>query len=307
MDRFEEMKTFVTVVSKGSLSGAADKLDIAKSAISRRLAELEQRLDVQLINRTTRRLNLTESGVKFYQYCQHILADVAEAEQVISSEDAQLKGSIRIVAPLSFGIKHLSPVMNDFLKEHPALQLDMNLNDRMVNLIEEGVDLAIRIGNLEDSSYKARKLAPVKALVCASPDYLQEYGTPKIPGDLKYHNGLTYSNVSEGKLWQFVEPNGKLVSVAVPHRMRANNGDMLLQAAIDGLGIIFSPDFICYEAIKQGKLIPVLSEYVLSEVSLYAVYPDQRHLPQRVRLFIDYLVRRFGDKPYWNISPDKGA
>ncbi|MFK5892629.1 MAG: LysR family transcriptional regulator [Pseudomonadota bacterium] len=301
MDRFEEMKTFISVVKNGSLTAAADKLDIAKSAISRRITDLEKRLDVQLLNRTTRRINLTESGQQYYQYCEHILADLEEAEQAVSSEHAQLKGTICIAAPLSFGIKHLAPIMNDFLKEHHHLKLDLNLNDRMVNLLEEGVDLAIRIGQLDDSSHKARRLAPIRNIVCASPEYLRIHGTPQKLQDLTEHHCLSYSNITEGQLWQFSESDGASITVRIPHRMRANNGDVLLKGAIDGLGIIAVPTFISYEAVNQGLLIPILSNYKLAEMAVYAVYPNQRHLPIRVRLFIDYLTKRFGNSPYWDV------
>lgn len=300
MDRFEEIRTFVAVVKNGSLTSAADKLNIAKSAISRRLADLEDRLGVQLLNRTTRRIYLTESGQQYYQHCLHILTDLEEADLSISDEQAQLKGTIRIAAPLSFGIKHLSPVMNNFLKEHKYLNLDLDLNDSMVNLLEEGVDLAIRIGQLADSSHKARYLAPVKKIICASPEYLKQYGTPIKAKDLNHHVCLSYSNVSDAQLWQFIEPDGSHVTIHAAHRMRANNGDVLLNAAIDGLGIVFMPSFIGYEAIKQGLLIPILCDYQLGEVAVYAVYPDQRYLPRRVRLFIDYLTEQFGDSPYWD-------
>lgn len=299
MDRFEEMQTFIRVVEAGSLSAAADRMDIAKSAVSRRLADLESRLGVQLLNRTTRRINLTDSGRQFYQRCQRILADLDESEQQISHEHAKLSGTIKIAAPLSFGIQHLSPVLDDFLKEHPELNLDLNLNDHMVNLMDEGVDLGIRIGNLQDSSLIARRLAPSRLVLCASPEYLRQHGEPQHPQDLKQHMGLSYSNISENQLWKFIQPNGQSVSVRVPSRMRANNGDVLLQAGIDGLGILASTTFIAYKAINSGKLKPILCDYRIKEVSVYAIYPAQRHLPARVRVLIDYLVERFGDTPYW--------
>lgn len=305
MDRFEEMHTFVRVVETGSLSAAADRLDIAKSAVSRRLAELEARLGVQLLNRTTRRINLTESGRRFYRRCQQILADLEETEQQVSSEHAQLRGTIRIAAPLSFGIQHLAPVLNDFLKEHTEVGLDLDLDDRQVNLMGEAVDLGIRIGRLEDSSLIARRLAPVKLSLCASPQYLQQNGEPRHPSELSAHTGLSYSNIPEGQQWQFRRPDGELFSVRVPHRLRANNGDVLLKAAIDGLGILASTTFIAYRAIEKGLLKPILCDYQLPPVHVYAIYPAQRHLPRRVRVLIDYLAERFGDDPYWdrNLGP----
>lgn len=300
MDRFEQMQTFVRVVDSGSLSAAADRLDIAKSAVSRRLAELESRLGVQLLNRTTRRINLTDSGRQFYRRCLRILADLEESEQQISSEHTELRGTIRIAAPLSFGILHLAPVLDDFLHEHGELILDLDLNDRLINLMDEGVDLGIRIGQLNDSSLVARRLAPVKRVLCASPGYLQAHGEPHHPEELSEHQGLSYSNVSEGQQWQFYHADGTPFSVRVPHRIRANNGDVLLQAAIDGLGILATTTFIAFRAIEQGLLKPVLCNYELNPVNVYAIYPAQRHLPGRVRTLIDYLASRFGDQPYWD-------
>lgn len=299
MDRFEEMHTFIRVVESGSLSAAADRMDIAKSAVSRRLAELESRLGVQLLNRTTRRINLTDSGRQFYARSLRILADLEDSEQQVSDEHAELSGVIRIAAPLSFGIQHLSPVLNDFLKDHPELRLDIDLNDHMVNLMDEGVDLGIRIGNLDDSSLIARRLAPSKLVLCASPEYLYQHGEPEHPHDLRQHRGLSYSNISENQLWKFTQGDGSSISVRVPNRMRANNGDILLQAAIDGLGILASTTFIAYQAINSGKLKPILCDYKIKDVAVYAIYPAQRHLPARVRALVDFLAKRFGDNPYW--------
>lgn len=300
MNPFEEMRTFVRVVETGSLSAASERMEIAKSAVSRRLSELESRLGVQLLNRTTRRINLTESGRQYYSHCQRILTDLEESEQLISSVHTELRGTIRIAAPLSFGITHLSPVLDDFLVEHPELTLDLNLNDRMVNLMDEGVDLGIRIGQLDDSSFIARRLAPAKTFLCASPKYLQQHGEPRHPEDLKQHRGLSYSNVSENQLWQFTKPDGNSISVRIPHRMRANNGDVLLKAAIDHLGVLATTTFIAHQAVESGLLKPILCDYRLKEFSVYAIYPTQRHLPTRIRSLIDYLVKRFGDEPYWD-------
>ena len=299
MDRFEEMQTFVRVVDAGSLSAAADRLDIAKSAVSRRLAELESRLGVQLLNRTTRRINLTDSGRQYYQRCVRLLAELEETEQLISTDHAALSGTIRIAAPLSFGILHLSPVLDEFLLLHPDLKLDLDLDDRRVNLMDEGVDLGIRIGKLEDSSLMARRLAPARRSVCASPDYLRRHGEPLHPHELQHHLGLSYSNIPEGQLWQFIDSEGRLISVRVPFRMRANNGDVLLKAAIDGLGILATVNFVSYQALQQGLLKPILNNYTVPQANVYAIYPAQRHLPHRVRVLSDFLAHRFGDLPYW--------
>lgn len=300
MDRFEEMQTFVRVVDAGGLSAAARRLDIARSAVSRRLAELEARLGVQLLTRTTRRINLTEHGRAFYERCVTLLAELEETERAVSSGHRALRGTLRIAAPLSFGIKHLSPLLDDFLKTHPDLTLDLDLNDRTVNLMEEGVDLAVRIGNLSDSTLVARRLAPVNRMFCASPAYLARRGEPRHPDELSGHLGLHYSNMPETRHWQYRRADGGWGSVNVPTRMRANNGEMLLKAAIDGLGVLASPTFICYEAITQGLLQPILTDCVLPQSAVYVMYPRQRHLPQRLRVLINHLAGALGDAPYWD-------
>lgn len=297
MDRFEEMQTFVRVVDAGSLTAAAERYNIATSAISRRLSEMEARLGVQLLTRTTRRLNLTENGRQYYQRCIAILADLEEAERAITCEHLELRGTIRIAAPLSFGITHLSPVLNEFLKTHPDLKLDLDLNDHTLNLMEEDFDLAIRIGWLADSTLIARRLASVQRIVCASPDYLARHGEPKQPADLEKHQGLSYSFLSEVQHWQFKQQDKICKSVHVPYRIRANNGDVLLKAAIDGLGILVTPTFICSEAIAQGLLRPILTNYTLPEGAIYAIYPGQRYLPRRVGSLVDYLVETFRNTP----------
>ena len=302
MDRFQEMQTFVRVVEAGSLTAAADRLNIAKSAVSRRLAELESRLGVQLLNRSTRRLNLTESGRHYYERCQRILAELEETEQLVTSEHSGLRGTIRIAAPLSFGLLHLSPALNEFLARHPELSLDLDLDDRTVNMMVEGVDLAIRIGRLNDSTLVARRLAPIRTLVCASPAYLEKHGTPEHPAQLSEHQGLSYSNIPEGQFWQFQQPDGSWLTAHPRIRMRADNGDILLQAAIDGLGIAISPSFIAFKAVAQGLLQPLLQDFPRHEEAAYAIYPAQQHLPRRVRVLIDFLAERFGDRPYWDIS-----
>ena len=297
MDRFEEMRTFVRVVDAGSFTAAAERYNIATSAISRRLSEMEARLGVQLLTRTTRRLNLTENGRQYYQRCIAILADLEEAEHAITCGHLELRGTIRIAAPMSFGITHLSPVLNEFLKTHPDLKLDMDLSDHTLNLMEEDFDLAIRIGWLANSTLIARRLAPVQRIVCASPDYLARHGEPMQPGDLEKHQGLSYSFLPEVQHWQFKHQDKTCKSVHVPYRIRANNGDVLLKAAIDGLGILVTPTFICSEAIAQGLLRQILTNYTLPEGAIYAIYPGQRYLPRRVGSLVDYLVETFRNAP----------
>jgi DNA-binding transcriptional LysR family regulator len=300
MDRFENMQTFVSVVETGGISAAADRMKIAKSAVSRRIGELEDRLGVRLFHRTTRRFSLTESGRSFHQHCLRILADLDEVEQSLSSDDAALKGTLKIAAPLSFGLRHLAPIINEFMESHPQLLLDLDLSDRQIDLIEEGIDVAIRIGRLADSSLIARRLAPIRSVVCASPSYLERFGIPQTAQDLSIHQCLRYSNLVEKERWQYQAPDGSSGSVKVPIRMLANSGDYLLEAALAGLGIVVEPVFIAYEAIEQGRLIPVLTDYSWSDAAAYAVYPTTRHLSRRVRVMIDFLLERFGEAPYWD-------
>ncbi len=306
MDRFEDLRTFVRVVEAGSFTGAAERLQRAKSAVSRRVSELEDRLDVRLLNRTTRRLNLTETGRDFYARCVRLLSDLEEAELAVSSEHASLRGTLRVASPMSFGVLHLADAINDFLSLHQDLRLEADLDDRRVNLIEDGFDVAIRIGALADSSLIARRLAPMRRVTCASPAYLERFGTPRSPDDLVNHMGLSYSNVPDSAHWQYRCPDGEQRTARIGSRMRVNNGDMLLSAARHGLGIVISPCFLAYEAIEQGALIPILTDYALPEESAYAVYPPGRHLSHRVRIFIDFLAERFGEQPYWDrfLFPD---
>ncbi len=289
MDRFEEIQTFIGIVKAGSFSRAAERLNIAKSAVSRRLADLETRLGIQLLTRTTRRINLTESGREYYNRCQTILDDLEETEQSLSSGDVALSGALRIAAPLSFGILHLSPIINQFLEAHPQIKIDLDLNDRTINFMEEQVDLAIRIGELADSSLVGRRLATSHLIVCASSNYLEKFGEPQHPKELEQHTGFNYSYASSAN-WTF---NNIKTPIRVDYRLRANNGDVLLKAAIDGLGLILTPKFIAADAIEQGLLQPILTNYALSSAGIYAVYQQQRHLPQRIRVLIDYLVEHF--------------
>lgn len=300
MDRFEELQTFVAVVETGNFSSAAERLNLAKSAVSRRIGELEARLDVQLLNRTTRRLSLTDAGHRFYELSVRLLGDLDEAEQAIASGRAALTGRIRLAAPLSFGLLHLEPALSEFLHSHPDVDLDLDLSDRQINLVEEGFDLAIRIGELSDSTLVAKRLAPIHFVNCASPEYLRRNGTPATPQELVNHHGLAYGYISAGQQWSFIGDDGSSTTVKVRTRLRANNGDALQQAAIAGLGVLVSPTFISYNAIATGQLVPIMPHYRMASMAAFAIYPSRRHLPQRVRMLIDFLAERFGDEPYWD-------
>jgi len=301
MDRFENMDTFVRVVEAGSISGAANLMGVAKSAVSRRLKELEEHLGVELFHRTTRRMNLTETGRTFYQQSVRILQDVLEAELATSQAHGELQGSLKIALPQSFGIMHMGPAISEFLKEHPHIEFDLDFNDREVDLIQEGFDLAIRIANLPDSSLIARRLATIDAVMCASPAYLKHMGTPKSPEDLINHHCLVYSLLRDFEYWHLIDPNGEPIKTKIRPYLKASTGEYLREAAVDGLGIILIPTFIVYKEIESGALKPIFNEYKRPQIDAYAVYPHTRHLSQRVRAFVDFLVKRFEGIPYWDL------
>jgi DNA-binding transcriptional LysR family regulator len=300
MRRFEDMQTFVRVVDAGSISAAADQLGVAKSAISRRLSELETRLGVQLLRRTTRRLNLTDSGRGFYDRCLRILADLEEAEAAVSRAHATLRGRLRVAAPLSFGLRHLGPAITEFMRAHPLVEFDLDFNDRQVDLLAEAIDVAIRIARLEDSSLIARRLWSSRLVLCASPAYLQAHGMPAAPEDLAAHRALVYSHAQDPGQLTLHGDDGREHRVRVPERLRANNGDFLCQAAVAGEGLVLSPSFIVHDALRSGALVRVLPAYAADEVHAYAVYPQTRHLSQRVRAFVDFLAERYAGVPYWD-------
>jgi len=299
MGQFEDMESFVRIVDAGSISQAARQSGVVKSAMSRRLVDLENRLGVQLLTRTTRKSSLTEAGRLYYDRAVHILSEVAEVNASTSNSKLALTGSLKISAPLSFGLQHLTPVINSFAELHPGLTVHMEFNDRRVDLVAEGYDLAIRIADLKDSSLMARKIAPIRRLLCASPDYLARRGTPQVAGDLKGHDILQYAH-SDSATWQFMSPDGRMQSLHLPAKMIANNGDFLKDAAKAGRGIVLSPTFIVWRELRSGTLVPVLNDHHFAGLNAYAVYPQTRYLPHRVRSFIDFLVERFGGEPYWD-------
>lgn len=292
------MRNFVSVVDAGSITRAADRGHVAKSAVSRRLSDLETRLGIQLLNRTTRRMTLTESGQHFYDECVHLLGQLEDIESNIVSEQAALSGRIRLAAPTVFGRRHLGPAINDFIALHQQIEFDIDFNDRHIDIINEGFDLAVRIAKLDDSRMIARRLARVTASVAASPEYWHRHGKPRRVQDLSNHRALHYSNRLTST-WRYVDPRGRKGSVRMPGALQANNGDYIVDAAIAGLGVILQPKFIAHEAINAGLLVPVFPTYQWIDVEAYAVYPKTRSLPSRVRTFIDFLSQRWGDCPYW--------
>lgn len=300
MNRFENMETFIRVVEAGTISAAADRLGVAKSAVSRRLKELEEHLGVELFHRTTRQMNLTDTGRNFYHQSLRILEDVLEAELSASQAHGTLQGSLKVAVPLSFGLMHLGPAINEFLKAHPHIDFDLDFNDRQVDLMEEGFDLAIRIARLPDSSLIARRLASIQSVVCASPAYLERMGTPQSPEQLSGHHCLVYNLIRDYEHWQLQDADGRMVKVKIRPWLKASNGEFLRDAAVDGLGIVLMPSFIAYREIEQGKLVPLFTDYRCPQIEAFAIYPQTRHLSRRVRAFVDFLVKRFEGTPYWD-------
>lgn len=300
MDKFEDLQAFVAVVEAESFTGAAERLGTAKSVVSRRVSALEERLGVQLLRRTTRTLNLTQTGRSFYEHSARILADLEEAESAVQQEHGELRGTLRVALPLSFGVRHMCKPIASFSRLHPKIRFDLDLNDRRIDLVEEGMDLAIRIGHLPDSSLVARRLFEVRTVVCASPHYLSVHGEPKSPAELSEHDCLVYSNLPDPETWRWKDAGSRKQGVDVRVVMRASNGDLLANAAAHGLGVVLQPTFLASEAIRRGNLVPILEDYEWPVSPAFAVYPPTRHLSYRVRAFIDFLADRFAGTPQWD-------
>ncbi len=300
MDRFDDLATFTLVAELRSVRQAADVLGRAPSAISRRIKDLEKRLQVQLLTRTTRKIVLTGAGESFYTDARRLLDALDEAEARVSTNAQTVRGDIRITMPLSFGLTHLAPAIGDFMQEHPQVRIDADLNDRAINLIENRIDLAIRIGTLTDSTLKSRRLVPIHQVVSAAPSFWKQHGLPRTPAKLNGLPGLCYSNLASPHVWSWSNAQGKRGKVTLKPHYRASNGDALLQAAIRGMGVIRLPTFIVNEAIKAGTLQPVLLTTNWGRSELCVLYPNTAYLPHRCRVFVDFLVDRFGGQPEWD-------
>lgn len=300
MGQLEDMAMFVRIVNAGSISKAAEQLGIAKSAISRRLSELEARLGGQLLSRTTRKSKLTASGEQYYQRANNILDEVDSLNEQTAGVKAGIAGTLKLTAPLSFGLRHLSDVIDAFAREHSKLSFQLDFSDRQVDLVEEGYELAIRIGELEDSSYQAKRLTSIRHVLCASPDYLSKMGAAETITQLERHVFLQYSLSKQGKL-ELTDARGQKHNLTLQPRIKANNGDFLLNMAVKGHGITYLPRFLAYQALARGELVAVMQQYQLPVLYAYAVYPKNRFLSQRCRYLIDFIAAHFGDSPYWDI------
>ncbi len=301
MDKVREMASFVAVVDAGSFVAAAAAAKLSNAAMSRHVAELEQRLGTRLLQRTTRRLSLTPEGQAFYSRCKEVLAAIDEAESELTATHGEPSGLIRVNAPLTFDVLHLAPLWGRFVDQNPKVSLDISLTDRIIDLVEEGYDIAIRITVAPSPTLVVRRLASTRMILCAAGPYLERHGFPRQPDELTAHRVISYSYLATGDEWQFSGPNGA-VSVRVTACIHTNNGDTCRRAALDHQGIVLQPDFLVGDDVEHGRLIALMPEYRATEAGIYAVYPSRKHLPLKVRRLVDFLTQSFRQVPWWRSS-----
>ncbi|MEO0399943.1 MAG: LysR family transcriptional regulator [Pseudomonadota bacterium] len=299
MSRFEEIEAFAAVMKAGSITGAANRLGVAKSVVSRRLSDLEARLGVQLIVRTTRKLSLTDAGADFLPRAEALLDDLAEAEAAASAGQTRLSGRLRVAAPLSFGLRHLRPVISDFIGQHPDIEIEIDFSDRFVDLVGEGFDVGVRIGALADTSLIGRRLCAIRAAVAAAPSFWKRHGVPTHPDDLSALPLLAYDNAPRRGAVDYWGPKGETGVLTPSVRTLANNGDFLMDLAADGHGFIVQPKFFLHDHQKAGAIETVLSDYEWLNAGLYVLYPPVRQVSARVRAFVDAVIAAFPSKPSW--------
>ncbi|MDE2607408.1 MAG: LysR family transcriptional regulator [Burkholderiales bacterium] len=297
MDRFLALRSFTEVVDAGSFVAAADRLGLSKAAVSRHVAELEAQLGVRLLHRTTRKLSLTEDGEVFQVRARQLLADLEEAEAELTRRSREAVGLLRVNVPVSFGIRHLAEVWGAFRRAHPKVALEVNLSDRIADLAEEGIDVAVRIARLPASTLVTRTLASTRVVLCASPQYLRRAGRPRHPSELAKHDVIAYSYWSDRDEWEFAGPEGA-VQVRTHPCIRSNNGDVCRAAALQHQGLIAQPTFLVGEDLRAGRLVEVLPKYRLPTLGIHAVYPSRKHLTPRVRRLVDFLAEWFR-QPRW--------
>jgi DNA-binding transcriptional LysR family regulator len=307
LDRFTGMAVFAKVAETASFAEAARQLDMSPAMVSKHVQTLEERLAVRLLNRTTRRVSVTEVGQNYYERCQQILGEIDDAERAAGDLQAAPRGRLRISAPVSFGMRQLMPMMAEYLAQYPDVSIDLNLNDAYVDLLEQRFDLAIRLGQLADSSLVARKFYTLALLVCASPDYLKEHDEPQVPSDLIRHNCLIYTYAASQRAWRFVDRAGREEVVRISGRFLANNGDALLALARRDVGIVLAPSFMVDDDIAAGRLVQLLPSYATPQIPLQAVYPHSQGLSAKTRTFIDFLAERFARwHQQWQHQVDDG-
>jgi len=301
MDRLAGMRVFSQVVESGGFAKAAERLGLSTTATSRYVAELETHLQTRLLNRTTRKVSLTESGRAFYERAVQILSDLEEAEQEAARAAVVPRGTIKLTTSVAFGVRHVAGAIAAFVAQHPGVKFDVSLSERIVDLVEEGFDLGIRIGGTGTENIVARPLGEARLVPCASPDYLARRGTPARPEDLENHNCLTYEYGTRS-VWRFRDAAGGERPVRVSGTLHANSGDFIAQAAVRGAGIVLEPAFVVAEEVRAGRLVPLLREFEPAPLPVYAVYPSRKHLSAKVRLFVDFLVQGFAGKRDWDLA-----
>lgn len=302
MNKLREIECFIAVVEAGSFIRAAEIVDASKTAVSRHVADLEARLGTRLLQRTTRKLSLTESGQEYFERCRQILAELDQADTLAGAHTVKPAGLLRVNAPLAFGVRHLAPLWPVFMREYPDITLDIELSDRLVNIVEEGYDLGIRIARLPDSSLVHRKLAHTEVIACASPAYLAAHGTPAHPAELASHQTISYSYASHKDEWRFKGPDGS-VSVKTRPCFYANNGDTCLTVARAGAGIILQPAFLVAQSLRDGELIRLFPDYSAAGIGIYAVYPTRKHLTAKARVLVDFLSDAFANASWARQHP----
>jgi DNA-binding transcriptional LysR family regulator len=294
LDRFTGMTIFVKVVDAGSFAAAARHFGISAAMVSKHVQTLEEHLGARLLNRTTRRVSAPEVGQHFYERCMRILSELEEAERAAGDLQTTPRGLLRVTAPVSFGTRQLAPAIADYLTSYPDVSIDLSLDDQYVDLLARRFDLAIRLGALVDSSLIARKLASLAMVVCASPGYLEKYGSPREPRDLVFHNCLAYTYANPQSVWTFVDQNGEQNVIRISGRFLANSGDALLALVLRGAGIMLAPDYLVEYELKAGRVIRLFPDYSTPETPVNAVYPHNHYLSAKTRTFIDFLAARFG-------------
>ena len=298
MDLITSMRAFAQVAEQRSFTAAAERLGVTRGMTTRYVAQLEDHLGARLLNRTTRRVSLTEAGAAYFERCAQLLLDLEEAEAAASSHVAEARGTLRVTCALAFGVRYVAPLLGRYMQAHPRVVVDLSFNDRTVDIVEEGYDLAIRIGALASSSLAARRLAGVRMQVCASPDYWRRRGKPGTPEELAQHDALHYTYSSTSDEWRFNDPGGAPRPVRIRHRLRTNNGEALLRAAAVGVGVVQLPSFLVHDAISRGELEVALEDYCGPELGIHAVYPARRLLAAKVRGFVDHLAAAFASPPW---------
>jgi len=300
MEGFGAIPVFVAVVENGGFSAAARTLGISKSAVSKRINHLEAHLGVRLLHRTTRKLSLTEAGERYFEHAAQALTAAGQAEDAVTELQGEPQGNLKISSPMSFGRLHVAPLIPKLLQRYPKLQIDLVMDDRKVDLVAGGFDVAIRAGNLPASTLIARKLAPLRQVLCASPDYIDRYDRPGTPAELSSHNCLLYSYSSDANEWTLIGEGGP-ETVTVSGSYQVNNSEALLEALREGIGIGRLPTFVAGPDLKTGRLVKLFESYSLPNFTLYAVFPERQYLPAKVRAFLDFAIEYIGgDQPYWD-------